>query len=179
MKQFPDSVYLNQAMAKHYYCWSWTWYEIMTQIAGQQDSTYTLVLIDDWIIECSYREIREHINILRAECEILKMIQYGQSSQVPPGREEAPSVSRGDVVTALPCFRRGITESGDFANLLSPVGAREILFVANKWGGVPNWVFWHAARELNQAGYFSVAGRNLIFPSNSRFIFDFQDGRQR
>lgn len=92
MKQFPDSVYLNQPVSKFYYCWSWTWYDITTKITAQpQAGIFTLVLIDDWIVNFNYDEICEHIRFLRGECNELKMIQYVESSQVPGRYEDEPA----------------------------------------------------------------------------------------
>ena len=182
LKQFSNSVYLDQIVAKHYYCWSWTWYDIMTNIAVQpQEDIFTLALIDDWTVNFQYDEICKHIRFLREECGALKMIQYDENSQLPWGRKDAPPLPVGEVVLGLPYYRRGLTKSGDAANILSPVGAREILTVANQpERGVPNWVFWHAARELgNQDGYFSPAEQRLVRPIGSRFINKFQDGRQQ
>lgn len=182
LKQFPNSAYLDQNVAKHYYCWSWTWYDIMTNIAAQsQEGIFTLALVDDWIANFNYDEICEHIRFLRGECDSLKMIQYVESSQVPGHYKDEPLLPVGDVVPGLPYYRRGLTKSGDAANMLSPVGAREILAVANQpERGVPNWVFWHAARELDsQDGYFSPAKPPLFRPIGSLFINKFQDGRQQ
>lgn len=181
LKQFPNSMYLDQNVAKHYYCWSWTWYDIMTKIAAQPDGTCTLLLVDDWRLRFSHDTVCKQIKRLREECNALKMIQYVHSSQAPEGYEDEPPLPIGEVVPRLPYFRRGLTTSGDAANILSPVGAREILAVANQpKRGVPNWVFWYAARELSSHdGYFSPAEQSLGNPIGSRFVSEFQDGRQQ
>ena len=153
----------------------------MTKIAVQPDGTYTLLLVDDWRLKFSHDTVCEQIERLRGECNVLKMIQYVTNSQVPRRYIDESALPVGEVVQKLPYFRRGITKSGDAVNILSPVGAREILAVANQpKRGVPNWVFWHASRELSsQDGYFSPAERRLGSPIGSRFINNFQDGRQQ
>ena len=133
------------------------------------------------MLKFSHDTVCEQIEKLCEECKALKMIQYVDSSQVSRRYKDEPPLPVGEVVPRLPYFRRGLTKSGDAANILSPVGAREILTVANQAKrGVPNWVFWHASRELSsQDGYFSPAERHLGEPIGSRFISEFQDGRQR
>ena len=178
LKQFPDATYLiENYVSKGYFCWSWTWYDIMTQIAQDpDDDNYTLVVTDDYTLMVTYQDVREHIQLLSALGGPLKMIQYCYNFQVPPGETE-DSLMRGAKVSGTQ-FNRGLSHSGDIANLFTPIGAREILSVANKGNrGVPNWVFWYAARELEPDGYFSteVMAKAL---NRSIHISAYEDGRE-
>ena len=178
LKQFPEAPYLRyNVAAKGYFCWSWTWYEIMTQIAmGSNDDDYTLLLVDDYTMRVTYREVREHI-VRLSKCDgQRKMIQYAYNDQIPGGQRE-DGFELDDFVEGTP-FRRGLSHSGDVANVFTRVGAQEILTVANKGHcGVPNWVFWYAARSLPPDGYFSARG--LTRPLNqSRHINSYEDARE-
>ena len=178
LKQFPHTPYLiENYVSKGYFCWSWTWYEIMTQIAEDpNDGNYTMVLVDDYRLMVTYYDILEHIQRLSALGGPLKMIQYCYNFQVPVG-ETDDSFMLGAKVSGTE-FNRGLSHSGDIANLISPIGAREILNVANRGNrGVPNWVFWYAARELEPDGYFSteVMAKAL---NRSIHISSYDDGRE-
>ncbi|MDE0298609.1 MAG: hypothetical protein OXN17_08260 [Candidatus Poribacteria bacterium] len=180
-KQFPNSEYLrNVSLEKGYYCWSWTWYDIMTQIAdGSDDSVYTLFLIDDYTMMVTYSEVLEHIRLLSSCGVPLKMIQYAFNDQ-RPGFEPQDSLEPGEPVerTAL---HRGLSHSGDAANLLTPLGAKEILNLADNIGGacgVPNWVFWWAARKLPPDGYFSTGRLMARAMNRTRHISWYEDARE-
>ena len=177
--QFPDSAYLRDiSMSKGYYCWSWTWYEIMTQIAeGCDDSVYTLFLVDDLAMRVTYSVVLEHIRLL-SSCGPLKMVQYAWNEQ-RPGREPEDCFERGALIEGT-TLRRGLSHSGDVANLFTPSGAKEIVNLADDIGracGVPNWVFWWAARKLEADGYFST-DRVVTIPLNySGHISSYDDAR--
>ncbi len=178
--QFPNSTYLRDIdLGKGYYCWSWTWYEIMTQIAeGFNDSVYTLFLVDDVAMRVTYSEVLEHIRLLSSCGAPLKMAQYAWNEQ-RPGFEPEDSLEPGAPVEDT-SFRRGLSHSGDAANLFTPSGAKEILNLADDIGGacgVPNWVFWYAARKLEADGYFST-DRVVTMPLNySGHISPYEDAR--
>ena len=184
LKTFPGSRYLRDTrLHRHYYCWSWTWYEIMHNIATEPDDAMpTLILIDDHIMRLNYKQICTHVTLVYQMRPPFKMIQYVYSGQVPPGQQSSAMLAqthfRSIGYTGL---KHGFANSGDFANLISPIGARDILKVANNPNrpniGVPNWVFWYAAREIDLSGCYS-ATRVQAFPSNqSRFVNSFEDGR--
>ena len=179
-KQYPNSTYLrNISLETGYYCWSWTWYDIMTQISeGCDDSVYTLFLIDDYTMRVTYSEVLEHIRLLSSCGAPLKMIQYISNPQ-RPGFEPEDSFEPGALVEGT-TFRRGLSHSGDLANLFSPSGAKEIVDLADHLGadcGVPNWVFWWTARKLEADGYFS-AERAMARPMNRNgHISPYEDAR--
>lgn len=179
-KQFPNSTYLRDiSLGTGYYCWSWTWYDIMTHIAeGSDDSDYTLFLIDDYTMRVTYSEVLEHIRLLSSCAASLKMVQYMYNYQ-RPGSEPEDSFEPGALVEGT-TFRRGLSLSGDLANLFSPSGAKEILDLANDIGGacgVPNWIFWYAGRKLPPDGYFSTE-RVMARPLNQNgHISAYEDAR--
>lgn len=181
-KQFPDSAYLRDiSLGKGYYCWSWTWYEIMTHIAeGSDDSVYTLFLLDDYAMKATYPEVLEHIRLLSSCDAPVKMIQYISNPQ-RPGREAEDSLEPGTLVEGT-TLHRGLTHSGDAANLFTPSGAKEILNLADDIGsacGVPNWVFWWAARKLEADGYFSAPMKHGMARAlnRTRHINHYEDAR--
>ena len=180
-KQFPHSNYIrHNKLPAGYYCWSWTWYDIMTQIAHGNHGELALLMIDDFTIDCRYRKLERYINILKKHGPI-KCVQLAIDSQRAPNYQKRDPLPIGEKVPFAPFFH-GIHASGDFANLFSPTGAREILNVADTQPdpGVPNWVFDIAANTLTDTqGYYTVSSfKPLTLSLNTRYVDRFQDAEQ-
>ncbi len=187
-KHFSNSRYLcTNRLGTHYFCWSWTWYEILSQIADGVHGDLVLVLIDDIRPRHIFGQMLKFINELNSVCPV-KCIQLSPNNQRPGGFTEDDVLPPGEPIPGIP-FRRGIHTSGDFANIVSPEGAREILAVADSYEnlGVPNLVFWWVARDLsNLDGYYCGAKISHRYTICDRYTYDvlgnphvsgFQDGR--
>lgn len=180
-RQFPHSPYIcENKMAKHYYCWSWTWYEMMTQIAEGQHDFLTLLLIDDFAPHFSYIETCKQLKLLDTIYPV-RCAQLSTSSQVPPGYTKRDTAPPGEAIPGTP-FRHKINQSGDHANVISREGAKEILRIADNHInlGVPNWVFWYAGYDLtNFQGYYCANKMTARILSHNKHINSFEDGMQR
>ncbi len=179
--QFPDSTYLREnSLGKHYYCWSWTWYDIMTQIANDGHGDLVIFLVDDYAPRCRRHQLEDDLRILNSRHPI-KCVQLGINEQRPPGFTQDDDLTLGKKIPSVN-FYEGIHASGDVTNIYSPQGAAEIISIADSGRplSVPNSVFYLAGHMLaNARGYYTVSidkglGKRLHHP---RYIDPFQDAR--
>lgn len=179
-QQFPESRYIcDNRMAKYYYCWSWTWYDIMTRIADREYGSRVLLLVDDWAPRFSYPDIVVQLHILDAISPI-KCVQLATSTRPPPGFSRDDNKPPGDKIDGTP-FRHHINLSGDFGNVMSPQGAQEILDVANSRSNIltPDCVFFWVARTIGTSpGYYCMHSFSTRVLNRNKHINCFEDGRQ-
>ncbi len=180
LSQFPDSRYIaSNSQDKHYYCWSWTWYDIMTQIVDGNFGQFTLMLVDDWMLKYTYSQISTHIFKLQELTNCIKLIMY-QDSSVQPINTHHIKLTPEPKIPGLP-FRRKISGSGDFANIITPIGAQEIITVADAADNrqTPNYVIWHVANTVDTSKHYFTNTLNQLFPLNrSQHTNNFEDNRQ-
>ena len=177
--QFPGATFIvnNNYIGRHYYCWAWSWYDIMSMIADGAYGDYVLVLVDDCCPAYPHERLCNYLQTLVELTDELRCIQFSPNDQVPV-KPDTP-VPEGDIIDGLP-FRRGITSSGDTMNLVTPAGAEEILNSANSIPnlGVPNWVFWHLARLIDtRRNYFTALGDHTKYLAHNCHTNNFEDGR--
>lgn len=180
-KQYPNSNYIcENPVARHYFCWSWTWYEMMAQIAAGAYGHLVLIMVDDIIpFQHHFTDTSHHLDILRHYAP-LKCVQLSHNSQPPGAKPSHTELPAGEPIPDAP-FTRTIHRSGDVANILTPAGAAAVLSIADNRPrcGVPNWVFWWVARDLpNQRGYYAALGRYMRTLIPNPHVNNFQDGAQ-
>lgn len=172
----PHTLFLSaNSLARHYYCWSWTWYEILLHISTQIEKSFHLIIVDDWTIRLQFGELLSIIDRVRAD---LKMIQFHSSKATP--REHTP-IEPGLPVADTP-LKHGTSQAGDAVTLFTPRGARESLnFINRPKFGTPEWLSYRVGQEIDQAGYYSPGNpetRLTRYLGAPEFINPFQDGRQ-
>ena len=59
------------------FCWCWSWYDCIAQIAGCSDGYPRLLVIDDCRPVFSYEEICQHLSVFNAEDAPFMIAQYG------------------------------------------------------------------------------------------------------
>lgn len=177
LSMFPDSAYLDCKWPHtlFYYCWSWTWYEIVSNIANEPDDAIpALVLVDDFMMRQTYHEIREHIRLVYKMDVPFKMIQYGGNfaeNEKHPPKKDLP------LINGTEDLRHGLIGCGDCATLISPIGARDVLESANRHPmDVPYHVIWWLAYKCDTAGYY-VCDRTPYSINRNRHVNAFEDGR--
>lgn len=175
LKSFPNSTYLSTKIEvggiydKHFYCWCWTWYEIMIEIANQSnDAIPVLFLVDDIMLHLDYRVICELVESVYDENTSFKILQL---NTVTVSHHNLPRINQKELTLGL----RG---NGDQSNIYSAEGARYLLALANNHGYTsPEHVTGVAANQECQTGCYSTV-RNWSNWLSSRFLNPFQDGRQ-
>lgn len=172
VRRHPNCVYLkeNKKLTKHYFCWAWTWYEIMLHITRQPENTYHLISVDDRIIKMRYSQIGTLISGLRGA----KVIQF----QVSPQRIAGAQPVEPNPIPDQP-FQQAIAPGQDASVIFTPSGARAILEVAEYPDlGIPYGVFWRAATVLNHEGYYSSVTHTVRSLNKNHHVNQFDDGRQ-
>lgn len=172
-QQFQNTRFIAEnRLGRHYYCWAWTWYEIVVSISVQPSNSYHLVIIDDWTIKLRFGELWHIVNYVR---DGLKMIQFQESNATP--KQHTP-IGPGSLVDNTP-LRHGLTHAGDLVTLFTPDGARDIIQLVNRpQFGTPEWVPYVAGRELDRNGYYSPQSPLGKYLGAEHHINPFQDGRQ-
>ena len=176
-KEFPNSRYIcNNVLGAGYFCWSWTWYDIMNRIANGEYGELVLLLSDDYAPCYDARKLQRYLAILNHENKI-KCVQLSWNDQSAPHFQKNDVLPPGEPVENTP-FRYGIHASGDVGNILSPDGAREVLQIADSRDnvGVPNWIFNMIPRELDDTGGYYCSNKALRFLGN-KYVTKFNDGR--
>lgn len=180
MEQFPDSAYLaHNSKSKHYYCWSWTWYDIITQIANGDHGSRVLLLVDDWAPRYSYPDTCKQLAILNSIYRI-KCVQLATTTATPKYYSKEDYFPPGEPIPNTP-FRHNINLAGDHANIVSPEGAHEILALANSQPGIgdPNNVVFLVSQSIgSSAGYYCIDKVSIRLLNHNKHINSFEDGRQ-
>ena len=150
---FPDCKYLDGEQSSPYtYCWCWTWYEILCQIA-KEDNESTLILLDDWGLRINHSQISNHVRCVYNTNYEFKIIQYVNT---------APNCKVNPAKPNLPEFTDDLTHeiagSGDILTLMSPLGAKAFLQnMENHPMCSPEGLFWFFAYEADQSGCYSTS----------------------
>lgn len=179
-KEFDTSKYLMEDGASQSwdYCWLWTWHEIITAIANESDdSVPRLVLLDDHAIVLDYEQIREYVRVLYeipAPFRILQFTPTRRNNSLVPLKTDLERVDAAPKI-----LKHGLTGSGDLATLISPLGARDLIELANENPcESPESLMWIAAWNRPQSGYYSAVNVEVCY-IKSQYISKFQDRSQK
>ena len=78
LSECPPSLFVSDnRLGDYYYFWAWTWYEILVHISKQAESSFHLVVVDDWTIALRTASCGRWFNRLYGN---LKMIQFHWSN---------------------------------------------------------------------------------------------------
>ena len=143
----------------------------MNQIADGIYGDLALVLIDDVRLTHPFSIMLGYVDQLNSIYPV-KCIQLATNDQPARGFTRTDILPPGVPVDHRIPFLHGIYSSGDFANIMSPHGAREILRIADshKNLGVPNCVFWWVARDLsNFDGYYCATSIDHTYTIHEKY----------
>ena len=168
----PDCVYIgqNNMLAKHYFCWAWTWYEMMLDIAGQADGSYHLINVDDRVITLKYAQL----SVIASALADARIIQFRVSPPYEAGAEVVNvHTSLGDVP-----FIRGLRDC-DVAIICNPQGARDILRAAEHPDlGIPDNVLSRIGITSGLEGCYCSAEHTVASLNRNHHVDQYDDGRQ-
>lgn len=178
-KEFATSKYLMEGEVRLTwdYCWLWTWHEIITAIANESDDSMPrLVLLDDHAILLDYEQIREYVRVLYEMPVPFRIVQFAATRRNNPRVPLKTDLAK--VCAAPKILKHGLTGSGDLATLISPLGARDLIALANENPcKSPEGLMWIAAWNRPQSGYYSAVDVDVRY-IRSQYISGFQDRSQ-
>lgn len=120
----PPFLRLGGRQATSEWCWRWSWYEALEQIA--LSDVPMLFLIDDIKLLCDYEEVCQHLEVLDSiHNNGFLLVQYGG------GHKGNPQAIFTKPVAQLPIFQHGLGGSWDRSTLYSPSAARWFLNFVN------------------------------------------------